>query len=105
MLAHIGHGQEGGHGIDVQGREADGELLFEVADQDVQIPLLPGPAEQLPQAVDAHALGPFPVLVEADIVAGQVPALHIFQEDVIILVKDGAKCFDQQRELPLGLRS
>ena len=98
-LAHQRHGQEGRGGVHVQRGEADGQLLVEEAGENVHVPLIPRGGVELPQPVQPHALGPFPVLVAADVVPGQVAVFHVFQEDLIVLVQDGAEGLHQAGQL------
>ena len=98
-FAHQRHGQEGRGGVHVQRGEADLQLLVKEAGENVHVPLILCGGIELPQPVQAHALGPLPVLVAADVIPGQVAVLHVFQEDFVILVQDGAEGLHQAGQL------
>ena len=51
VFSHVGHGEKGGDGVDVQRREANLQLLIEILDQHLQIFFLSGFCKQLPQSV------------------------------------------------------
>ena len=61
-LRQVEQGKEGSRGVDIDGRQADGQVVFHPLEQECVVVPVPSGRLQLQQAVQAHALGPVPFL-------------------------------------------
>ena len=103
VLVQVAQGKNGGHRVDVLAGQALGNAGVVVLGQHIQAALVVLFLKQLPQAVQAHALGPLPQHIAGQVALIHVGFCHVLQEGLVPFIQDRFEALNAKLQLVFNI--